>query len=170
MNLKNILSFQEFKQGLLFRSIVFAFMGIGWDLCMTFLQQSLSGKINHNGICPVSVWMLLAYGTVPFFFYPLVSVTKHFRFHYVLRLVVLLAVFYAVELIFGLLMRSLNVLPWNYDWYLEPAWTIDGIITWHPAILGAWIICIMLVEWIDTVLRVSYPKIRENLSAFWKDI
>ena len=61
-------------------------------------------------------------------------------------------------------------MPWNYDWYLSSKWTLLGIITWHPAFLTAWIVFLMVVEWLDTVLRKSYPVIRENLAAFWKEI
>ena len=170
LNMSNILSFKEYKQGLVYRIIVFSFMGTGWDVCMTFLQQVIAGKADQNALCPASMWMFLAYGTLPFFFYPIVSAAKHFRIPYALRVLVLLAVFYMVELVFGITMRYMNVMPWNYDWYLSPVWTLDGIITWHPVFLAAWIIFLMLVEWLDTVLRKSYPVIGENLAEFWKNI
>jgi hypothetical protein len=168
--MKDILSFQEFKKGLIFRIIIFAFMGIGWDICMTFLQQVVSGRADQDALCPSSMWMFLAYGSLPLFFYPLVALTKHFRFPYTLRILVLLSVFYSVELLFGITMRSFGIMPWNYDWYLSPCWTLKGIITWHPAILAAWIVFLVLVEWLDTVLRKSYPLISGNLEEFWKDI
>lgn len=170
MGIKNVISFEEFKKGLIFRIIIFAFMGIGWDICMTFLQQAVSGRADGNALCPSSMWMFMAYGSLPFFFYPLVTLTKHFRLPYALRILVLLAVFYAVELLFGITMRSFGIMPWNYDWYLSPCWTLDGIITWHPAILAAWIVFLILVEWLDTVLRNSYHLIGQNLAEFWKDV
>jgi len=168
--MKDILSFEEFKKGLVFRIFIFAFLGIGWDVCMTFLQQLVSGRADHNALCPASVWMFLAYGTLPLFFYPLVTLAGHLRLSYPLRILVLLAVFYTVELLFGITMRSFGIMPWNYDWYLSSKWTLLGIITWHPAFLTAWIVFLMVVEWLDTVLRKSYPLIGQNLAEFWKDI
>ncbi|HPS56817.1 MAG TPA: hypothetical protein PK514_01820 [Spirochaetota bacterium] len=83
--MKKILSFEEFKQGLVFRIIIFAFIGIGWDVFMTFLQQAVSGKVNQDALCPASMWMFTAYGSLPLFFYPLVEITRHYRSPYPLR-------------------------------------------------------------------------------------
>jgi hypothetical protein len=170
LSLKSYLDFGEYKKGLFFRIIVFCFMGLGWDVLMTLLQQIVSGKLTIHAQCPASAWMYLAYGGIPLLFYPVTQMCRFLRFPYVLRILVLLLVFYVVEYNFGSTLRMFGIMPWDYNWYLDPIWTLDGIITWHPAFLVAWTVFVVLAGWLDSVLRVSYPTIQENLSEYWKGI
>lgn len=168
--MKKYFSIEQFKEGLLFRVIMFCFLGIGWDMLMTFIQQIIAGRLRIDAINPVSAWMILAYGGIPFLFYPVSSLLRHLKLPYAVRIIVFLLVFYAVEFAFGYTMRSFGRTPWSYDWFLDPRWTFMGIITWHPVIVAMWMVFVILAEWIDFVLRVSYPLLRENLILFWKNI
>ncbi len=161
-------TFREFRQGLVFRVIMFCFLGIGWDMVMTFIQQIIAGRITIDAINPVSAWMMLAYGSIPFLFYPVSSLGRYMKLPYAGRVLVILAVFYFVEFAFGSTMRLFGITPWSYDWFIDPKWSLRGIITWHPVILAAWIVFVMLVEWTDYFLRISYPVIRDNMVMFWR--
>jgi hypothetical protein len=168
--MKDYFSFNEFRQGLVFRIIIFCFLGIGWDVLMTFLQQIIAGRVTINALNPASTWMFLAYGSIPLLFYPVTSFGRFLKLPYAARLAIVLAVFYIVEFMFGFTLRSMGITPWNYDWFLDPKWSLFGIITWHPVMFGAWVVFVILVEWIDTGLRQSYPAIHENMTGFWKNI
>ncbi len=168
--MKNYFKFEEFKQGLMFRMIMFCFLGLGWDVLMTFLQQIISGKITINALNPASTWMFLAYGSIPILFYPVTRFGRFLKLPYAGRVIIVLAVFYTVEFMFGFTLRSFGITPWNYDWFLNPKWSLFGIITWHPVIVTAWIVFVILVEWIDSGLRESYPVIQTSMAAFWKNL
>lgn len=137
---------------------------------MTFLQQVISGKVTIHALNPASTWMFLAYGSIPLLFYPVTMFGRFLNLPYAARVAVVLAVFYLIEFMFGYTLRSFSITPWNYDWFLDPKWSLDGIITWHPVILAAWIVFVILVEWIDSGLRESYPAIQTSMGSFWRNI
>ncbi len=163
-------NFNEYRQGLAFRMGMFSFLGLGWDVLMTFLQQIIAGKVTINALNPASAWMIIAYGSIPLLFYPVTSFGRFLKLPYAARVAIVLAVFYLIEFIFGYTLRIFGVTPWNYDWYLDPKWTLSGIITWHPVILAVWVIFVILVEWIDAFLRASYPEIQYKMKEFWRNI
>jgi hypothetical protein len=160
----------EYRRGLLFRIVLFAFIGLGWDVLMTLLQQTVSGKLGTNAICPASAWMYFIYSGIPLVFYPVVGALKRLRFPYPARLIVLLGIFYLIEYGYGSLLRSLGITAWDYNWFLHPRWTSQGLITWHPAFIAAWLAFVAVMEWLDTAVRNSYPAIREQLAAHWRSI
>jgi len=162
--------FKSYAQGLGFRVALFAFIGMGWDVLMTLLQQIVAGRVDPNASCPASAWMYLAYGGVPLIIYPAASLFKRLGLFYPARLAGLLVVFYLVELGFGSTMRTLGITPWDYNWYLQPKWTFHGLITWHPAFIAAWLVFVALMEWLDAAVRDSYPAIKEKLLDFWKTV
>ncbi len=163
-------NFNEYKEGLLFRIAVFAFMGIGWDILMTILQQIISGKITLSILCPASGWMYLAYGSVPLFFYPIDRVGRFFRSPFGLRVLIFMLIFYIFEYCFGATLRHFGATPWDYNWYLDPKWTLHGLITWHPAFLAAWAVFVILGGSLDSTLRTSYPEIRRQWIQYWEKI
>jgi len=163
-------NFDDYKQGLIFRIALFAFMGLGWDVLMTILQQIIAGKLNISLLCPASAWMYLAYGSVPLCFYPIDQGTRYLKFPFGARVLTFMLVFYVFEFSFGATLRHFGAMPWNYNWYLNPKWTLDGLITWHPAFLVAWAVFVMLGGCLDTTLRKSYPVIKQQLIDYWKNI
>ena len=134
--LENGFDAQAYTRGLAFRIVLFAFIGVGWDVLMTLLQQIVSGSLDRNALCPASAWMYFIYGGIPLIFYPAVHTLKRLRFPYPARLAVLLVIFYAVEFSYGSLLRTLGIAAWDYDWFLQPAWTYRGLITWQNTQVG----------------------------------
>jgi hypothetical protein len=170
MSINEYVKFNEFKQGLVFRIALFCFIGLGWDVLMTTLQQIISGKLSINALNPASTWMFLAYGSIPFLFYPVTQFGRFLKLPYAGRVAIVLLVFYTVEFMFGFTLRTFGITPWNYDWFLDPSWSLFGIITWHPVIFAAWVVFVILVEWIDSTIRKSYPAIQTNLASFWRSL
>lgn len=170
MSIQNILNFDEYRKGLLFRIVMFAFLGIGWDVLMTILQQIISGKITVSILCPASGWMYLAYCTVPLCFYPIDQTTRYLRFPFGARVLTFMLIFYAFEFSFGATLRHFGATPWDYNWYLDSKWTLNGLITWHPVFLAAWAVFVMLGGCLDTALRNAYPDIRLRLIEYWRTI
>ena len=91
----------DYTRHLGFRIMIFAFLGIGWDVLMTFTQQILSGKVTIDALCPASMWMFLAYGTLPLVFDPVEFGVKKLTQSYAVRIFVFLCCFYIFEFCFG---------------------------------------------------------------------
>lgn len=159
-------SWERYKKGLLARMLVFAFLGMGWDVLMTFIQQALAGKLTIHALNPASAWMYLAYAGAPLFFYPVRTGAQRLGFPYPLRVLVALAVFYAAELIYGWALRSFGIMAWNYDWNLDPRWTLRGIITWHPVFLVAWSVFVMIIDCLDAVFAGSYDVLKQSFRSY----
>jgi hypothetical protein len=181
-------SFAEYGRGLAARVLLFAFLGMGWDVATTLLQMEVGGgakppaeavpacacmlDLTRSAVCPASAWMFLAYGGIPLLVYPVVQLGRRLGLHYLLRTVIVLVVFYLVELGFGHTMRSFGVTPWDYRWFL-PRWTLaDGLVCYHPVIVGWWFVFCGLIEIVDESLRRSIPAfwetVKETTAEAWK--
>ncbi|MEN8131330.1 MAG: hypothetical protein ABFS45_14285 [Pseudomonadota bacterium] len=144
---------KEYTNHFALRLVLFAFMGIGWDVLMTLLQKFISGKITISAICPASAWMYFAYFALPIALYPTAWLVERFTNFYVVKILAFLMVFYCYEFAFGYTLQQFGAIPWSYDWFLDPKWTLMGIITWHPAFLVAWTIFVMLGYELDERFR-----------------
>jgi hypothetical protein len=181
-------SFAEYRRGLAARVALFAFLGLGWDVATTLLQMLLGRgtkpppeavpacacvvDLTRSAICPASAWMVLAYSGIPLLVYPVVQLGRRLRLHYLLRTVVVLAVFYSVELGFGHTMRSFGLMPWDYRWFL-PGWSLaEGLVCYHPVIVLWWFLFCALIEIVDESLRRSIPELwatlKETAAEVWK--
>jgi hypothetical protein len=181
-------SFAEYRRGLVARVLFFTFLGLGWDVITTFLQMLISRgtkapaeavpacacmlDLTRSAICPASAWMVLAYGGIPLLVYPVVQLGRRLGLHYLLRTLLMLAVFYSVELGFGHTMRALGVTPWDYRWFL-PGWALaDGLVCYHPVIVVWWFAFCSLIEIVDESLRRSIPAfwetLKETAAEAWK--
>jgi hypothetical protein len=159
----------QYTRGLAFRVAMFAYLGLGWDVFMTFVQQLASGKIERSALCPASAWMVLAYGGIPLLVYPVTQLGKRLGLGYFARSVVVLIVFYAVEFGFGTLTRRFGIRAWDYRDYLDAKWSYEGIVSWHPIILAEWAAFAVLIEWMDEVLRRTYPAFRAGITGAWRE-
>jgi hypothetical protein len=164
----NSFSWKTFVKGLPARMIIFAFLGLGWDVLMTLLQQVIAGKLTIHALNPASAWMYLAYGGIPLFFYPVRSFGKRIKLPYVAVIAVLLLCFYLIEFIFGFTLRTFGIVPWDYTWYLPAEWTFMGIITWHPVFVAAWLVFVIIVDCIDSILLSAFDGLKASFVSYWK--
>ena len=158
---------QELSTGLPFRMGIFAFAGIGWDALMTLLQHVIAGTLERSLLLPVSPWMFIAYGFTPLGIYPLALLGHRLGLKYPSRLLLFLLGFFVFELLFGLSLREFDIVAWNYNWNLDPRWTLDGIVTWHPAFLISWTLFVAAAHLLDSVLRASYPSISRAMKNYF---
>jgi hypothetical protein len=159
----------QYTRGLGFRVGMFAFLGLGWDVFMTFVQQLASGKIELSALCPASAWMVLAYSGIPLLVHPVTQLGRRFGLGYLARSAMVLLVFYAVELGFGTATRRFGIRAWDYRDYLDARWSYQGIVCWHPIILAEWAAFAVLIEWIDEGLRRTYPAFRAGFVGAWRE-
>lgn len=159
----------QYTRGLAFRVGMFAFLGLGWDVFMTFVQQVASGKIQLSALCPASAWMVLAYGGIPLLVYPVTRIGKRLGLGYLARSTTVLIIFYIVEFAFGTATRSFGIRAWDYGDYLDPRWSYHGLVCWHPIILAEWAAFAVLIEWMDEVLRRTYPAFRAGITGAWRE-
>ena len=149
--------YSQFLSGLVLKCLLFAFWGIGWDLLVTATQKWIAGTQTLDMVYPASVWMFFIYGLIPVLVFPLHKLFEHFKIPYPVRILIFLVLFYAVEYLWGFTFHQLGITPWSYDWNLDPSWTLDGYITWHPIILTEWLIFIIVVYKVHNTLIEHWP-------------
>lgn len=62
---------KKYRKALFLRILVFAFLGMGWDVLMTTVQMILGGSLDKSAVMTVSTWMYLVYGSIPLVVYPM---------------------------------------------------------------------------------------------------
>ena len=151
-----------------FRVFLFVFLGMGWDVLVTFSQQLLAGKLTRSALCPASAWMFLVYGTAPVALLLLVVLLQSFKLPYAVRLPILLLSFYASEYAIGAFFHSIGVEAWNYRWWLSAQWSPPGgYICWHPVIILEWAVFLFLLESFDVTAKAAYPVVKKSFKAYW---
>lgn len=68
--------FTEYSRRLWMRILVFAVLGMGWDVFMTTVQKIIGGQIDRNAIQTASTWMYLVYGSIPLVVFPMEKLLK----------------------------------------------------------------------------------------------
>jgi hypothetical protein len=151
-----------------FRMFIFVFLGMGWDVLVTFTQQALAGKLERNALCPASAWMYLVYGTAPIALLLIVVLLQRLRLPYVVRLPIMVLSFYASEYTIGAIFHAIGVEAWNYRWWLDPQWSpAGGYICWHPVIVIEWAIFVFLLETFDVTAKAAYPTVKASFRRYW---
>lgn len=144
----------EFGKNMRVRVIMFAMMGMGYDVLVTTLQQVLGGHLNIHAIQTASTWMLLVYGTIPFVVYPVQVFLKKIGVQRLGNPLVFLLLFYLAEYLWGTLFHQMGIKAWDYNWYTPLAFnTTNGYVSFHPRIILTWFIFVILAESLDSKLR-----------------
>jgi len=158
---------EEYLAGIIPRMLIFSFLGIGWDVLVTLVQQLLSGKVMINALCPASAWMYPIYATIPLLFYPVAAVLKRNRLGYFVRVLCFLAIFYIVEYGYATFLSRFGIIAWSYDWYLPHRYNgTNGYVSFHPVIMAMWTVFVVFAEGIDFVLRSSFKTLANTVKIF----
>lgn len=155
----------EYKTKMWMRIVVFAMMGMGYDVIVTTIQKILGGKLDINAVQTASTWMFLVYGTIPLIVYPVLFVLKKMKIPKVLIPLVFLLLFYIAEYSWGATFHKFGIEAWNYNWYTPSAFnTANGYISFHPAIIVTWLIFINLAIFLDNKLRSLAKYMSDRLA------
>ena len=144
----------EYKTRMWLRIIVFAIMGMGYDVIVTTIQKILGGKLDLNAIQTASTWMFLIYGTIPLIVYPVLVLLKKTKIPRLLIPLVFLGLFYFAEYSWAAVFHQFGIEAWNYNWYTPSAFnTANGYISFHPVIIVTWLVFVNLGIFLDNRLR-----------------
>lgn len=144
----------EYSKNMWVRVILFAMMGMGYDVLVTTMQQFLGGHLNIHAIQTASTWMLLVYGTIPFVVYPVQMFLKKIGVPRFVNPIFFLILFYLAEYLWGALFHQMGIKAWDYNWYTPTAFnTANGFISFHPGIILTWFFFVIMAEILDSKLR-----------------
>lgn len=150
---------KEYRKALFLRILVFAFLGMGWDVLMTTVQMILGGSLDKSAVMTVSTWMYLVYGSIPLVVYPMERLLLKGKVPRVLGVLFFLILFYFAEYAWGFFFHALHLEPWNYNWYTPKRWNpSSGYVSFHPVILLFWMLFILLGRRLDGTLRSKFSK------------
>ena len=149
--------FTEYSRRLWMRILVFAVLGMGWDVFMTTVQQIIGGQIDRNAIQTASTWMYLVYGSIPLVVFPMEMLLKKLHKPKLMGLFLFLVLFYTAEYSWGAFFHSLDIHPWNYNWYTPEQYNSStGYVSFHPVILLSWVLFIVIGRAMDRMLRLKF--------------
>lgn len=144
----------EYSVKMWLRIIVFAIMGMGYDVIVTTIQKILGGVLDLNAVQTASTWMFLVYGTIPMIVYPVQYLLKKIKLPKILIPFVFLVVFYIGEYSWGSIFNTFGIEAWNYNWYTPSAFnTPNGYISYHPGIIITWYIFVNFALHLDDQMR-----------------
>lgn len=149
--------FTEYSRRLWMRILVFAVLGMGWDVFMTTVQQIIGGQIDRNAIQTASTWMYLVYGSIPLVVFPMEKLLKKLHIPKLMGLVLFFLLLYIAEYCWGVLFHTMDIHPWNYNWYTPEQFNSStGYISFHPIIILLWGIFIVIGRALDRILRLKF--------------
>lgn len=148
--------FTEYSRKIWMRILVFAMMGMGWDVLMTTAQQIIGGQIDKDAIQTASTWMFLVYGSIPLVVLPMDKLLMKLRVPKFIGLALFLVLFYMAEYSWGTFFHSVGIEPWNYNWYTPERFnSSSGYVSFHPVIILSWIVFIVIGRALDRRLRLK---------------
>ena len=158
---------KNFWKTLPLRFGILMLIGAGFDSFVTLVQMIMGqfiynsyGGLTANIIAEVSMTLAPAYGLAAFLFYPVNNLFDIFYFkklklnkikpvYYSIKYTFFFFIFLSIEFLYGSFTRLLSVTI-SYKQYLPEIFIVgDGLTTWHPIIIGMWILLIVIMHKAD---------------------